>query len=741
MSLFNRIVSIGDVLARVPQFDAQVDKLEAEDNLTRGNKQLRRSFTKRCHELYKQIDDQKNRIRAMKNVQSTEVQRMTALGQLEDLQERLLRVAPERDRTSSEGTSLSRGGDDSGRSFDKVTRERSPATQEPITLAVSQETPVMVHTPQPEAPAPSGRRASLMYDAASDEEDEGGEVEEQQLPAITEEREDSSTSSSQRPQQSFLPPGTEKRATLPPVQPQSAPQATVRSSSGQERSGPKGTQRPKGPPVGPPEQRQPPPAGLVVEGNVFVALASLRAAEPSDLNIVEGELLNVIQTRPDGWWTARNSKGEVGLVPKTYLRQATADDEARSAANTEAARRAEPRQSTGQRPPSPSQGLLAVSEQVPTRRARCLGDAQEMDPHLSFACHLTPRLSHSNIGFHDLYWNYRDDKLRKRRVRVSKLVRLVRLEGMPRETGVCLIRTALYDRSRRTGRQIVSNVHTIRAEVKNRTWTFNTRTDTASSGVDYGDFVVRSNYNMADVVLLIEASHVVPSQGGFEERSLGIITMDLIAKGEVTFSNKTYSESLRAENIFDRSSNGNSSATPHKIVLKVLDVPQELVALIDSMPDVLVFNPMFVRLYFFFRRYAGISLLRDRDNHLSAEMVSDPLLALFPSVADQPDMMDQLRNLWNAKLKSIKNKPEAEQATSFLQLFMNTTFCVHKTAVMPPYRIWDSNALAARHQILKKCEDMLREHRSPSRFLLTEPCRPLNIYDYSFDLLGRHALD
>ncbi|VDL72563.1 unnamed protein product [Nippostrongylus brasiliensis] len=626
----------------------------------------------------------------MKNVQSTEVQRMTALGQLEDLQERLLRVAPERDRTSSEGTSLSRGGDDSGRSFDKVTRERSPATQEPITLAVSQETPVMVHTPQPEAPAPSGRRASLMYDAASDEEDGGGEVEEQQLPAITEEREDSSTSSSQRPQQSFLPPGTEKRATLPPVQPQSAPQATVRSSSGQERSGPKGTQRPKGPPVGPPEQRQPPPAGLVVEGNVFVALASLRAAEPSDLNIVEGELLNVIQTRPDGWWTARNSKGDVGLVPKTYLRQATADDEARSAANTEAARRTEPRQSTGQRPPSPSQGLLAVSEQV--------GDAQEMDPHLSFACHLTPRLSHSNIGFHDLYWNYRDDKLRKRRVRVSKLVRLVRLEGMPRETGVCLIRTALYDRSRRTGRQIVSNVHAIRAEVKNRTWTFNTRTDTASSGVDYGDFVVRSNYNMADVVLLIEASHVVASQGGFEERSLGIITMDLIAKGEVTFSNKTYSESLRAENIFDRSSNGNSSATPHKIVLKVLDVPQELVALIDSMPDVLVFNPMFVRLYFFFRRYAGISLLRDRDNHLSA-------------------------------------------ATSFLQLFMNTTFCVHKTAVMPPYRIWDSNALAARHQILKKCEDMLREHRSPSRFLLTEPCRPLNIYDYSFDLLGRHALD
>ncbi|KAK5966796.1 hypothetical protein GCK32_013510 [Trichostrongylus colubriformis] len=311
---------------------------------------------------------------------------------------------------------------------------------------------------------------------------------------------------------------------------------------------------------------------------------------------------------------------------------------------------------------------------------------------------------------------------------------------MPRDSGVCLVRTALYDRSRKTGRQIVSNVHTIKADVKNRTWTFNTRTDTASSGVDYGDFIVRSNYNMADVVLLIEASHIVQTQAGYEERSLGILTLDLISKENVVFNNRTYSEVLRAENIFDRTTSG-GAVTPHKIVLKVLDVPKELIPFVDSMPDVLIFNPMFVRLYFYFRRLAGISLLRDRDNHLSAEMVADPLVALFPSVADEPDMMDQLRNLWNAKLKVIKNQPEADQAESFFRLFMSTTYCVHKTAVMPPYRIWDTKALAERHQILKKCEDMLREHRSPARFLLTEPCHPINVYDYSFDLHGRHALD
>ncbi|VDO30032.1 unnamed protein product [Haemonchus placei] len=704
MSLFNRIISIEDILSRLPQLDAQVDKLEAEDSLTRDNKQLRRSFTKRCHELYKQIDEQKSRIHEMKKTESNQIKRMTALEQLDDLQERLLRIAPERDRFSSDDRSLSRSGEDVGSatSVEKpVSKERTSVSSETAQLT-AQETPVMVHTPQPDLPPSIDRRASVMYDAASDEEEgEGDEEDEEEdedveIEEIEEEpiEEEPKTIAAQPPQ---LVPRTEKTSSLPrteTLQP-SAPRVA------------------EAPPV---EQKS--AVAAEAEQTMFVAMADLTASEPSDLSIAEGELLRIVQTRPDGWWTARNAKGEVGLVPKTYLRQATASDGMRR--DGEGAKETREAPSIATRPTtSTSQMSLIDPNTLPTRRARCLGDAQEMDPHLSFACHLTPRLSHSNIGFHDLYWNYRDDKLRKRRVRVSKLVRLVRLEGMPRDAGVCLVRTALYDRSRKTGRQI---------------------TDTTSSGVDYGDFIVRSNYNMADVVLLIEASHVVQTQSGYEERSLGILTLDLISKGEVVFNNKTYSEALRAENIFDRTMSG-GAATPHKIVLKVLDVPKELVPFVDSMPDVLIFNPMFVRLYFFFRRFAGISLLRDRDNLLSAEMVSNPLVALFPSVADEPDMMDQLRNLWNTKLKVIKNKPEADQAESFFRLFMCTTYCVHKTVVMPPYRIWDANALAARHQILKKCEDMLREHRSPSRFLLTESCYPINVYDYSFDLHGRHALD
>ncbi|ETN78247.1 hypothetical protein NECAME_02953 [Necator americanus] len=122
--------------------EVKVDKLEAEDSISHENSQLRRSFTRRCHELYKQIEEHKKRIRDVKAKESTEEQRMTALEQLEDLQIRLLRLAPERDRPS-DVVSRSSEGETSGWTADKSTREKTPITYESSNLSI-QETPVLV---------------------------------------------------------------------------------------------------------------------------------------------------------------------------------------------------------------------------------------------------------------------------------------------------------------------------------------------------------------------------------------------------------------------------------------------------------------------------------------------------------------------------------------------------------------------------------------------------------------------
>ncbi|CAI4224204.1 unnamed protein product [Auanema sp. JU1783] len=467
--------------------------------------------------------------------------------------------------------------------------------------------------------------------------------------------------------------------------------------------------------------------------------------------------------KPDGWWTGVNSENRSGLVPKTFLRHLPVEElsqalrilEKRGEGDTENSRQKDSKAET-EETLHDSMGKAQVADEsilprssstsipplamVMNRPVRCLGDALRADPHLTYACHLTPRLSHSNLAFHDLYWNYEDDKLRKRHVRVSCLIRLIRFEGMPRDIHTGLIRVALYDTSQKTGKQLVSNVHTIRAQIKGSTWTFISRADTANTGIDFSDFLLRSNYKSKEVILLLQASVITFEEGHYVENALGSYKLSMIGDNfESCIAKKTYTDYLTSENIFDREST--PSKTNFKIVLKALDVPKDLVQYVDALPDVLLYNPMFIRITYFYRRRAGTLLLRDRSNPLSAEMISDPLLSAFPFVADQPDLMDLITGMWMSRFKQLKIKTEVNQAQTFFHIFMNTAYCIHRTAVMPDYCMWDKKVLAERQEVLKKCVDMLREYKSAARFLLTTTSKPINIYDYSMDIMGIHALD
>ncbi|KAK0393306.1 hypothetical protein QR680_000144 [Steinernema hermaphroditum] len=65
--------------------------------------------------------------------------------------------------------------------------------------------------------------------------------------------------------------------------------------------------------------------GVVVKGNLFIALVHRKAINKGDLNVQKGDVLKIHSTREDGWWIAENENGQRGMVPKNILKHCTGD--------------------------------------------------------------------------------------------------------------------------------------------------------------------------------------------------------------------------------------------------------------------------------------------------------------------------------------------------------------------------------------------------------------------------------
>nr|8C1V_D Chain D, Sb92 [Homo sapiens]8C1V_E Chain E, Sb92 [Homo sapiens]8C1V_F Chain F, Sb92 [Homo sapiens] len=54
----------------------------------------------------------------------------------------------------------------------------------------------------------------------------------------------------------------------------------------------------------------------------YIAVGDFFSTDPADLTFKKGEILLVIErgtSAGDGWWIAKDAKGNEGLVPRTYL--------------------------------------------------------------------------------------------------------------------------------------------------------------------------------------------------------------------------------------------------------------------------------------------------------------------------------------------------------------------------------------------------------------------------------------
>lgn len=92
----------------------------------------------------------------------------------------------------------------------------------------------------------------------------------------------------------------------------------------------------------------------------------------------------------------------------------------------------------------------------------------DKNDHYGLICHLFPRLSESNLYFHDLYWLWSPSensfKIRKRKVKFCRIIKVHGIGPQQFNTGFD-VRFYLFDKRNVTGRQIVSNVITDKVRV------------------------------------------------------------------------------------------------------------------------------------------------------------------------------------------------------------------------------------------------------------------------------------
>ncbi|KAK6103907.1 hypothetical protein QQG55_14275 [Brugia pahangi] len=393
---------------------------------------------------------------------------------------------------------------------------------------------------------------------------------------------------------------------------------------------------------------------------------------------------------------------------------------------------------------------LPKSFSQPITALDTLEKASNYGDHLTYKCYLAPRLSKSNYAFHDIYWNYEDDRLRKRRVRVSKMIKVIRLDKVHLDAidvHCRLVRAYLFDiKSTEEEYQIVSNVYTIKAHTRARhpqTWTFSTTKDMQKISLSYPSFIVRSNYKQKSVMLCLEAAIVFTDhEGEMSEQSLGCAMLSIIDEnGHCCMKNKNYTAKLFNRNLFNKKEVILAN-TQIQITFGVSDVPNNIVHQVDSLPDIFLCHELFLPMFFYYRRLLGQFLTKDCDNCSNSALKAEPFLATFPAIADQPDTMEMLWQLWKIHKKNVINRKlsEMEEAERFRSFFLTTGFLLHQTVDMPKFNWADVRCFTDRQAKLSYFREQYLHSFDAIKYLSRERCHPINIYSYALDIIGPHAI-
>ncbi|XP_050829012.1 nephrocystin-1 isoform X5 [Serinus canaria] len=507
-----------------------------------------------------------------------------------------------------------------------------------------------------------------------------------------------------------------------------------------------------------------------------VAVGNFDAQQEGDLTFVKGEILLIHDKKEDGWWVAENSKGERGLVPRTYLAVPKEEEESQeeseehievvdeTADGTEIKKRTDSHWSAVRAiVENDTVEVLTTTGAVPAGfRPSLLFQLLEEGEEFRASYYLQPKLTPSQLAFKDLVWNSERNTIHPRPTRVSLIVTLCSCKMIPLPgSGVRVlsrhVRLCLFDGSR-----VLSNIHTVRATwlPKNpQTWTFSPRVMGILPSLLDGDCFVRSSSLSSDIGILFELgiTYKCNSTGERGELSCGWAFLKLFTSSGIPIPSKMHELVLSGGTPYERGVEVDPSISRRAgsgVFQQLLSLRKQPVLLVkvkspsvhskdilNFLPETLVGGMCYIHLLVFYRQILGDALLKDRMSMQSTDLICNPVLATFPQLLDQPDLMDALRSAWAEKERTLKRIEKRDQEflkSAFVLVYHDSVFPLLCSTSLPSYRWAEEEVELSRWKVIQDFLKRSQEKDGALEYLLSSENthRAFDISELAYDFLG-----
>ncbi|XP_025941897.1 nephrocystin-1 isoform X5 [Apteryx rowi] len=446
-----------------------------------------------------------------------------------------------------------------------------------------------------------------------------------------------------------------------------------------------------------------------------IAVGNFNAQQEGDLTFKKGEVLLIHDKKADGWWVAENSKGERGLVPKTYLAVYNKDEESQeeseeqievvdeTADGTKIKKRTDSHWSAVRKAVTENDTveILATMGAVPAGfRLSTLFQLLEEGNQFRASYFIQPELTPSQLAFKDLVWNSEKDTIHRRATRVSMIVtlwscKMIPLPGVSIQVLSRHVRLCLFDGNRSTGE---------RGELSCG-WAF--------------------------LKLFTSDGVPVPSK-----------TYELLLNGGTP-----YERGVEVDPSISRRASG---SVFHQIItfkkqpallVKLRSLSMQSKDILNLLPETLIGSMCYIHLLIFYRQILGDALLKDRISMQSADLICNPILATFPQIMDQPDLMDALRSAWVDKERTLKRSEKRDQEflkSLFVLVYHDSVFPVLQSTFLPSHKWAEEESEASRWKVIADFLKKSRENDGALQSLLASENthKAFDISELTYDFLG-----